>query len=132
MSLTMQRVSVNGAELEVAVQGSGETIVFIHGGGFADSYLPLAIEPAVRDHFRTIRYRRRGFGGSTPADGLTSVADHASDCRALLDALGVVRAHVLGHSYGGSVALQVAVDAPDVVATVAVFEPGLLAVPSAA
>jgi pimeloyl-ACP methyl ester carboxylesterase len=130
MSPTMERVSVNGAELEVAVQGSGETIVFIHGAGFADSYLPLAIDPAVRDHYRTVRYRRRGFGGSSPVDGPMPVAAHASDCRALLAALDVAKAHVVGHSYGGAVALQLAVDAPDVVATIAAFEPVLLAVPS--
>jgi pimeloyl-ACP methyl ester carboxylesterase len=130
MTPTMERVSVNGAELEVAVQGSGETIVFIHGAGFADSYLPLAIDPAVRDHYRTVRYRRRGFGGSSPLDGPMAVAAHASDCRALLAALDVAKAHVVGHSYGGAVALQLAVDAPDVVATIAAFEPALLAVPS--
>jgi pimeloyl-ACP methyl ester carboxylesterase len=130
MTPTMERVSVNGAELEVAVQGSGETIVFIHGAGFADSYLPLAIDPAVRDHYRTVRYRRRGFGGSSPVDGAMPVAAHASDCGALLAALDVAKAHVVGHSYGGAVALQLAVDAPDVVATIAAFEPALLAVPS--
>jgi pimeloyl-ACP methyl ester carboxylesterase len=130
MTPTMERVSVNGAELEVSVQGSGETVVFIHGAGFADACLPFVIDPAVRDHYRTIRYRRRGFGGSSPVDGPMPVSAHASDCRALLGALGVEKAHVVGHSYGGSVALQLAIDAPDVVATLALFEPGLLAVPS--
>jgi pimeloyl-ACP methyl ester carboxylesterase len=69
MSSTMERVHVNGAELEVAVQGAGETIVFIHGGGVADSYLCLADDPAVRDHYRTIRYRRRGLAGAAPWAG---------------------------------------------------------------
>jgi pimeloyl-ACP methyl ester carboxylesterase len=86
MSPTMERVPVNGAELEVDVQGLGEPIVFIHGAGIADSFLPVAIDPAVRDHYRTIRYRRRGHGGSSPVDGPFSVSDHASDCRALLGA----------------------------------------------
>jgi 3-oxoadipate enol-lactonase len=130
MTPTMERISINGAELEVAVQGWGEAIVFIHGAGFADSYLPLADDPAVRDHYRTIRYRRRGFGGSGRVDGRMPVSAHASDCQALLDALGVGKAHVVGHSYGGAVALQLAVEAPDVVATLALFEPAFLAVPS--
>jgi 3-oxoadipate enol-lactonase len=127
---TMERVSINGAELEVAVQGAGETIVFVHGAGPADSYLSLADNPAVRDHYRTIRYRRRGFGGSSPVDGPMPVSAHASDCRALLAALGVGKAHVAGHSYGGAVALQLAVEAPEAVATLALFEPTFLAVPS--
>jgi pimeloyl-ACP methyl ester carboxylesterase len=104
--------------------------VFIHGVGVADSYLSLADDPAVRDHYRTIRYRRRGYGGSSAADGHLSVSAHARDCRALLGALDVKKAHVVGHSYGGCVALQLAVEAPKVVATLVLFEPGLLAVPS--
>ncbi|MFR9801428.1 alpha/beta fold hydrolase [Pseudonocardia sp. RS010] len=130
MSTAMERVSVNGAELEVAVEGSGETVVFVHGAAIADSYLPVATDPIVRDHYRTVRYRRRGYGGSSPVQGIMTVAEHADDCRALLDQLGIRQAHVVGHSYGGAVALQLAVDAPDVVTTLTVFEPGLLAVPS--
>ena len=131
MTPTMDRVSINGAELEVAVQGAGESDR-VHPRRGLRGFLPALspIDPAVRDHYRTIRYRRRGFGGSSPVDGPMPVSAHASDCRALLDALGVGKAHVVGHSYGGAVALQLAVDAPDVVATLAVFEPALLAVPS--
>jgi pimeloyl-ACP methyl ester carboxylesterase len=132
MSSTMERVPVNGAELEVAVQGVGETIVFIHGAGFADSYLCLADDPAIRDHYRTIRYRRRGFGGSSPVDrSPMPVSAHTNDCRALLTRLSVEKAHVVGHSYGAAVALQLAVDAPEAVATLALFDPSFLAVPSA-
>ncbi|MGH3799056.1 MAG: alpha/beta fold hydrolase [Pseudonocardiaceae bacterium] len=131
MVATMERVSVNGVELEFDAAGSGEAVVFIHGSGFADSFLPLAIEPALRDHYRMIRYRRRGHAGSAPIDGPVSVADHAGDCRALLGALDVKLAHVVGHSYGACVALQVAVDAPGVVHSLALFELPLYAVPSA-
>jgi pimeloyl-ACP methyl ester carboxylesterase len=127
---TMDRVSINGAELEVAVHGEGEAIVFVHGAGFADSYAALADNPAVRDHYQTIRYRRRGFGGSSPVNGPMTVSAHATDCSSLLDTLGVRKAHVVGHSYGGAVALQLAVDTPEVVGTLSLFEPAFLAVPS--
>ena len=109
MGATMERISVNGVELEFDSAGSGEPVVFIHGGGVADSYLALAVEPALRDHYRVIRYRRRGHAGSTPIDGPVSIAEHAQDCRALLAALGVTQAHVVGHSYGALVALRLAV-----------------------
>ncbi len=131
MGATMDRVAVNGVELEFACAGSGEAVVFIHGAGFADSFLPLAIEPALRDHYRVIRYRRRGHAGSTPIDGPVSVAEHANDCRALLGALDVTQAHVVGHSYGACVALQLAADAPSVVSSLAFFEPPLPFVPNA-
>lgn len=133
MSPTMDRIPVDGAELEVAVHGAGETVVFIHGAGIADSYRSLADDPAVRGHYRTIRYRRRGFGASSPVgDEPMPLPAHASDCRALLAGLGVEKAHLVGHSYGAAVALQVAVDAPEVVGTLALFEPPFLAVPSGA
>ncbi len=131
MGATMERISVNGVELEFDWAGSGEAVVLIHGGGVADSFLPLAVEPALRDHYHVIRYRRRGHAGSTPIDGPVSIAEHAHDCLALLGALDVDQAHVVGHSYGACVALQLAVDAPRAVSSLALFEPLLLAVPSA-
>jgi pimeloyl-ACP methyl ester carboxylesterase len=132
MDLTMARVPVDGGELEVNVQGSGEAVVFIHGSGPADSFLPLAIEPVLRDHYREIRYRRRGYGRSTPASVLVPVTQHAADCQALLGSLHVANAHVVGHSYGGCIALQLAVNAPELVHTLALFEPALLTGPGAA
>lgn len=126
----MERVSVDGVELDCSASGSGEVVVFIHGAGFADAFLPLASEPSMRDHYRVIRYARRGHAGSTHMTHPVAIADHAADCRGLLAALGVEKAHVVGHSYGGCVALQLAKDAPDVVLTLALFEPALLAVPS--
>ncbi|MGQ0715955.1 MAG: alpha/beta fold hydrolase [Pseudonocardiales bacterium] len=130
MGATMERISVNGVELEFDCVGSGEAVVCIHGSAVADSYLPLAVEPALRDHYRMIRYQRRGYGKSSPIDGSVSVAEHAQDCRALLSALDVKQAHVVGHSYGADVALQLTVDSPGVVHSVALFEPSLRAVPS--
>lgn len=123
MGATMERVSVNGIELEFASAGSGEAVVFIHGGGVADSFLPLAVEPDLRDHYHVIRYRRRGHAGSTPIQGPVSIAEHAQDCRALLDALDVSQAHVVGHSYGALVALRLAIDAPEVVSSLALLDP---------
>jgi pimeloyl-ACP methyl ester carboxylesterase len=50
----------------------------------------------------------------------------AADCRALLGHLGVEQAHVVGHSFGGAVALQLALDTPEVVHSLALLEPGLM------
>ncbi|MDQ3765095.1 MAG: alpha/beta hydrolase [Actinomycetota bacterium] len=131
MGATMERAPVNGVELEFDSAGSGEAVVFIHGMGFADTYLPLAFEPPLQDRYHVIRYRRRGYAGSTPVDGPVPVAEHAQDCRALLGALEVKQAHVVGHSYGTCVALQLAVDAPGIVDSLALFDPPLLTAPSA-
>jgi pimeloyl-ACP methyl ester carboxylesterase len=130
MGATMERIAVGDAELEFDEQGSGDPVIFIHGSGPADSWLPVAAEPAVRDDYHVIRYHRRGSAGSSPVQGPVAVKHQAADCRALLDALGIPKAHVVGHSYGGAIALQLALDAPEAVQTLALFELAMLSVPS--
>ena len=58
------------------------------------------------------------------------MSQQAVDARALLDHLGVDRAHVVGHSYGGAIALQLALDAPERVASLALLEPAGIVAPS--
>jgi pimeloyl-ACP methyl ester carboxylesterase len=61
-----------------------------------------------------------------------SISDQAAHARLLLRHLGIDRAHVLGHSSGGDIALQLALDAPESVASLAVLEPAIIDVPSGA
>jgi len=121
--------NVNGVELEFEVIGSGEPVLFI-SSVLADGFLPLLSEPALADRYRLIRYHKRGWVGSTPTPAPVSVADHAADAAALLDRLGVPRAHVAGHSTGAVVAAQMALDSPETVHTLVLLEPLLLSVPS--
>jgi pimeloyl-ACP methyl ester carboxylesterase len=120
----MQRVTVGGITLEYEDRGSGEAVVFVHGVLVADAFLPLASEPILSTH-HLITYRRRGYGNSSPVGGPVSVAESAADCLGLLRSLGVERAHVVGHSYGGAVALQAALRAPDRVRSLVLIEPAL-------
>jgi pimeloyl-ACP methyl ester carboxylesterase len=122
----MDRARVDGAELEYEVAGTGEAVVFIHGAFIADTFRPLLAKPGLAGRYRLILYHRRGYAGSSRGAGTADVGQQAADCRALLRHLGVERAHVVGHSYGGCVALQLALDAPDVVGSLALLEPGLM------
>jgi pimeloyl-ACP methyl ester carboxylesterase len=61
--------------------------------------------------------------GSSPVDGSRLHARDAADCRALLGVLGIERAHVVGLSYSGPVALQLAVDAPEQVHSLTLLDP---------
>ena len=129
----MRHVNVSGVEVAYEVVGRGEPMLFIHGAHIADAMRPLVEDPTL-DRFQRIRYHRRGVGGSScPSEARTTeVAVHAEDAVGLLEHLGVDRAHVVGHSSGGSIALEIASRHPTRVASLVLLEPGLLMVPSGA
>jgi pimeloyl-ACP methyl ester carboxylesterase len=131
-SKAMQRARVDGAELEFEVTGAGEPVLLIHGALIAEAYAPLCLEPALNSRYRLVRYHRRGYAGSSPVRAPFSLAEQAADCRALLRQLGIERAHVVGHSSGGLIALRLALDAPEAVHSLVLLEPALLDVPSGA
>lgn len=68
---------------------------------------------ALAQHFRVVRYDMRGHGHSPVPGGPYTVADLADDTLALLDRLGVDRAHMVGLSLGGMVAMHLAATAPE-------------------
>jgi pimeloyl-ACP methyl ester carboxylesterase len=122
----MEHAHVNDTTLAYAVTGAGAPVVCIHGAFIADTFQPLLAEPRLASRYRLITYHRRGYGGSRRAPGLTSIAQQAADCRALLAHVGVERAHVVGHSFGGDIALQLALDVPELVHSLVLIEPGLM------
>ena len=126
----MSRASVNGLELEYETRGSGEPVVLVHAGIFADWFKPLVDEPALTGRYRVVNYHRAGYAGSSRLVGPVSIAQQAAHLRALMRHLGIERAHIAGHSSGGNIALQLALDAPDVVGSLALLEPALVSSPS--
>ncbi|MEN8145657.1 MAG: alpha/beta hydrolase [Gemmatimonadota bacterium] len=130
MTELLQGVPVSGGKLEYETRGDGEPVLLIHGSHFAASYLPLMVEAGLAN-YQLIRYHRRGFAGSAPHGEAFSIEQQAADALAVLRHLNVSRAHLAGHSYGGATALQLALDAPDVVGSLALLEPALLMVPRA-
>ena len=122
----MQTAHLHGIELEYDAVGSGEPLLLIHGGFIADSFHSLLAEPRITSRHLAIAYHRRGYAGSSRTTGPVTIAEHAADARALLRHLDIPRAHVTGHSSGGTIALQLALDAPDLVGSLELLEPGLI------
>jgi pimeloyl-ACP methyl ester carboxylesterase len=121
----MDRATLDEVELEYEESGSGEPVVLIHNGVIADWFTPLLDQPVLVDRYRVVRYHRAGYGGSRARAGSASFADHARHCRALLRHLGIGSAHIVAHSSGGGVALQLALDSPEIVDSLALLEPPL-------
>jgi 3-oxoadipate enol-lactonase len=128
--VVVDRIRVDDAEIEYEVRGDGEPVLLIPLSVVIDGLAhPLFGQPALAGAYRLIHYHRRGWSGSTLGDGPVSIAGQAADAVALLEHLGIVRAHAAGHSYGGVIALQLALDAPERVRSVALLEPALRAGP---
>jgi len=120
----METIELDGRAVAYHERKMGERALLLHPGFVADAMLPLLDQPAL-ERFRLIAPHRRGYGRSGPAVPPVSIADLASDVVSLLDALGIERAHLVGHSLGGCVALQVAHASPDRVGRLALLEPPL-------
>lgn len=121
-----QHANVNGVELEYDLTGSGDPVVLIHGGLLADENTPLTREPSLVDGHTVLNYHRRGFAGSTSKSEPPTIADQVADCRALMRHVGFDQAHVVGHSLGGVIALQLALDDPSSVRSLVLLEPALM------
>ena len=122
----VQRTSIDGIMLEYEDERRGDPVIFIHGSLIADTFRSVVTERQLADQHRLITYRRRGYGESSGADAEVTVERQAEDCIALLRHLGLASAHVVGHSFGGCVALQMAHDAPSVVRSLTLIEPALM------
>jgi pimeloyl-ACP methyl ester carboxylesterase len=124
----MKHAQVNGVEIEYEAVGSGDPVLLI-SPVLADGFAPLAAESSLAARYELIRYHKRGWVGSTHTLTPPGVVDHAADAAALLDHLGIARAHVVGHSSGAAVAAQLALNEPERVATLGLLELSLLSLP---
>ncbi len=111
----MPHATVQGRRIYHEIHGdhSGVPLVLITGmGGSCRGWLPLQVPDFSKQH-RTLIFDHRGVGGSEDPGGELSTALLADDTAALLDALEVERADVLGAFMGGMVAQQLALRHPD-------------------
>jgi pimeloyl-ACP methyl ester carboxylesterase len=118
METTTGYADVNGVHLYVEVHGSGTPLVLLHGGMMTIDLSFGSLIPELARRHRVIAVELQGHGRTADVDREITPAASASDVVGLLDHLGVDRAHVLGHSMGAAVALELAVSHPDRVRSV--------------
>ncbi len=108
----MPTVGLNGIEIYHELHGDGPPLLLVAGLA-SDSASWLPVRDALAARFRLVLPDNRGCGRTTPQSAPLSVPQMADDCAALLDTLGIARAHVLGHSMGGMIALDLAARHPE-------------------
>lgn len=117
---TQPVVAHRGCPLAYRVAGDGPPVVLIQGVGVhGDGWRPQV--EALASSYRCLTFDNRGLGRSAPAGAPITVEQMAEDTLALMDALGWDSAHLIGHSLGGPVALQLALTAPSRVRSLALL-----------
>lgn len=116
---------VSGVQLYWEVDGvDGSPLVFVHGS-WVDSHHWDAVRPLLARRFRILTYDRRGHGRSERPAEQGSVQQDVEDLAALMTELGFSPAHVVGNSFGASIALRLAGSRPRLLRSVMGHEPPL-------
>jgi pimeloyl-ACP methyl ester carboxylesterase len=113
-------LELDGRRLAYREEGSGQPVVFVHGVGTSGELWARDIAPLARD-CRLIVYDRRGYGASSesPRDWQA----HREDAIALIDALHGAPAVLVGYSGGSIIAIDLALERPDLVASLVLLDP---------
>jgi pimeloyl-ACP methyl ester carboxylesterase len=119
---SFNRATLDNIELEYEIRGTGEPVIFVHGGFLYDAFSQLMADSNLTNQYRLVNYHRVGYGGSKAVQGSVSISDQAKHLRMLMQHLKIERAHIVGHSSGGMIAIQLALDHPGVVNSIVLLE----------
>lgn len=109
-----------GVTLNYEISGQGAPLLLVMGTSAAIGLWGEMI-PRLAERYQVIAFDNRGLGGSERGDGAITVASMAEDASALLEALDVPRAHVMGWSLGSAIAQELALAHPGQVASAVMY-----------
>jgi pimeloyl-ACP methyl ester carboxylesterase len=116
----MPYVTANGIQIWYERRGAGPALLFFNGTGMTLDRARRLIDPFAA-HFDVLAHDQRGLGRTSIPEGPYEMRDYAADAAALLDAVGWERCRCVGTSFGGMVALELAVTWPERVERLAVL-----------
>ena len=118
-------VEVNGSKVHVIQQGeTGTPVLMIHGASANAREFTWTLGPRLEDDYRLLMADRPGHGYSQRPDDASELGVQAAQMAGVLDALAPgEKAVLVGHSFGGAVALRVALDRPDLVKGLVLLAP---------
>jgi len=123
-------VQANGLQFHtIDWGGRGEWLVLLHGLA-SQAHIWDLVAPQLVDSFRVIAIDQRGHGLSDKPDTGYDFASMTHDLDQMLTVLGIERAVLIGHSWGGNVAVQYAVDHPERVSGLVLVDGGFLQIPA--
>jgi len=105
-------VHVNGLDVYYEQSGEGPRLLFLNGSGATLTTTKLLIDP-FRERFDVVAHDQRGLGRTAVPPEPYSMTDYAADALSLLDAVGWPTCRIVGVSFGGMVAQELAVTAPE-------------------
>ena len=106
---------VNGLKMYYEIHGQGTPLVLIHGGGSTIQTSFGTILPLLAPHYKVIAVELQAHGHTNDRDSPESFEQDADDVAALMQYLGINKAHFLGFSNGGNTAMQIAIRNPGIV-----------------
>ncbi|HET9805269.1 MAG TPA: alpha/beta hydrolase [Nitrososphaeraceae archaeon] len=135
----MKKIFLDNAELEYnifqsttkesvnSISSIEDNIILIHGGIIADANIPLVtFSNILTKNYNILHYHRRGYGKSiNKRNNFASIFQHVEDCKEIMDLLNIEKAHIVGHSLGGAIALQLTSNYPDHIESLILLEPAI-------
>jgi 3-oxoadipate enol-lactonase len=102
-------IQVNGIQMYYELHGSGPRLLYIGGSGSDLRWKPNVFDSPLADHFTILAYDHRGLGQTEKPDTVYTMNEYADDAAALLNSQGWTSCHVIGVSFGGMVAQELAI-----------------------
>ncbi|KZM72702.1 alpha/beta fold hydrolase [Nocardia terpenica] len=122
----VEHLRLGNADIAFWDEGDGEPILLVHASFGADWFAPVA---RMLPEYRVLRTHRAGYGRSRDLSHTLGLADHAEHLAEVLGSTGIEQAHVVGHSSGATIALQLAASHPRLVRSMVLLEPAAPAAP---
>jgi pimeloyl-ACP methyl ester carboxylesterase len=125
LPLVLYGQDVRMAYMDVPPYGppNGRTVMLFHGMNFGGFYFGGPIEALRKEGFRVVVPDQIGFGRSSKPIIPYNFHDMALNSRTLLEALGIAKVSIMGHSMGGMLAARFAVSFPDITERAVIYDP---------
>ncbi|MBI2182292.1 MAG: alpha/beta fold hydrolase [Deltaproteobacteria bacterium] len=120
----MPSANLHDIQIYYEERGEGETILLAPPSWWPCDTWNVAVVPALSQRYRTIVFDCRGTGYSSKPDHGYTIRQFAEDCAGLLEHLKISRCHAVGFALGGQIVQALAIERPDLVATVTIAAAG--------